>query len=67
MKINWMFLATHLPILSQIALNYIWLPISSYVVKRSFSLYNIFLDNDCQNLLKESLKQLNIMYFNQDN
>ncbi len=56
MKINWMFLATHLPILSQIALNYIWLPISSYVVKYSFSLYNTLLNNDHQNLSKELLK-----------
>ena len=55
-------MAIRLPILSQIAFNYIWLPISSCAVERSFSLYNTILDNDRQNLSKESFKQLNMMY-----
>lgn len=64
LDVYWNNLAIRLPILSQIAFNYIWLPISSCAVERSFSLYNTILDNDRQNLSKESLKQLNMMYFN---
>ena len=66
LDVYWNNLATRLPIISQIALNYIWLPISSCAVERSFSLYNTLLDNDRQNLSKESLKQLSMMYFNRD-
>ena len=36
--VYWNNLAIHLPILSQIALDYIWLPVSSYAVECSFSL-----------------------------
>jgi hypothetical protein len=64
LDVYWNSLAIRLPILFQIAFNYIWLPISSCAVERSFSLYNTILDNDRQNLSKESLKQLNMMYFN---
>ncbi|RHZ85885.1 hypothetical protein Glove_59g119 [Diversispora epigaea] len=53
-----------LPILSNIALDYIWLPISSCSVERSFSTYNILLSLDHQNLSQESLKQLSMLYFN---
>jgi hypothetical protein len=62
----WNDLSNRLPNLSKIALDYIWLPISSCAVERSFSLYNTLLDKDRQNLTKESLKQLNMMYFNRD-
>lgn len=60
----WLNKATQLPILSNIALDYIWLPISSCSVERSFSMYNSLLDNDRQNLSKDSLRGLNMMYFN---
>ena len=60
----WKILSVRLPILSNIALDYIWLPISSCVVERSFSLYNSLLDSNRQSLSKESLKQLNMLYFN---
>ena len=66
MKVYWNNLAIRLPFLSQIALDYIWLPVSSCAVERSFSLYNTLLDNDRQKLSKESLKQLKMMYFNRD-
>ncbi|CAG8464964.1 6664_t:CDS:2 [Diversispora eburnea] len=62
----WNDLSNRLLNLSKIALDYIWLPISSCAVERSFSLYNTLLDKDRQNLTKESLKQLNMMYFNRD-
>ena len=52
-------MTTRLPIISQIAVDYIWLPISKF----SFSLYNTLLGSDRQNLSKESLKQLNMMHF----
>jgi hypothetical protein len=51
-----------LPILSNIALDYIWLPISSCSVERSFSMYNNLLNSDRQNLSCESLKQLSMLY-----
>ncbi len=60
----WTDKATQLPILSNIALDYIWLPISSCTVERSFSMYNSLLDSDRQNLSQDSLKKLNMMYFN---
>jgi len=60
----WMNLEDKLPILSKIALNYIWLPVSSCSVERSFSIYNNILDNNRQNLSEDSLKKLNMMYFN---
>ena len=67
-KINleeyWMDLEDKLPILSKVALDYIWLPISSCSVERSFSIYNNILDDNRQNLSEDSLKRLNMMYFN---
>jgi hypothetical protein len=60
----WVDKATQLPILSNIALDYIWLPVSSCTVERSFSMYNSLLDSDRQNLSQDSLKKLNMMYFN---
>ncbi len=60
----WVNKATQLPILSNIALDYIWLPVSSCTVERSFSMYNSLLDSDRQNLSQDSLKTLNMMYFN---
>ena len=46
----WMNLGDKLPILSKIALDYIWLPVSSFSVERSFSIYNNILDENRQNL-----------------
>ena len=60
----WVDKATQLPILSNIALDYIWLPVSSCTVERSFSMYNSLLDSDRQNLSQDSLKKLSMMYFN---
>ena len=57
----WIDKATQLPILSNIALDYIWLPISSCTIERSFSMYNSLLDSDRQNLSQDSLKTLNMM------
>jgi hypothetical protein len=62
----WMNLGDKLPILSKIALDYIWLPVSSCSVERSFSIYNNILDDNRQNLSEDSLKRLNMMYFNRD-
>ena len=53
----WLNKTIQLPILSKIALEYIWLPISSCSVERSFSMYNSLLDNDRQNLSQDSLKK----------
>ena len=52
----WMNLRDKLPILSKIALEYIWLPISSYSVEKSFLIYNNILDCNHQNLSEDSLK-----------
>lgn len=63
----WLGMANQLPILSNIALDYIWLPISSCTVERSFSIYHSILEEDRQNLSLDSLKALNMMYFNLNN
>lgn len=60
----WEKMVTTLPLLSEIAFDYIWLPISSSAVECSFSVYNNLLSNKRQNLSTESLKKLNMMYFN---
>ena len=60
----WTNLQDKLPIFSKIALDYIWLPVSSCSVGRSFSIYNNILDSNRQNLSEDSLKKLNMMYFN---
>lgn len=60
----WLNMKPQLPIISNIALDYIWLPISSCSVERSFSLYNTILDSDRQNLSQDSLKQFNMIYYN---
>ena len=60
----WLGMMQQLPLLSKIALDYIWLPISSCSVERSFSMYNSLLDSDRQNLSLDSLKNLNMLYYN---
>ena len=60
----WINIQDQLPILSEIALEYIWLPISSCSVERSFSIYNNILDSNKQNPYETSLKTLNMMYNN---
>ena len=60
----WLNAAEYLPLLSQITLDYIWLPISSCSIERSFSKYNSILDDNRQNLSEESLRSLNMLYFN---
>ena len=60
----WLNMTAQLPIFSNIALDYIWLPVSSCAVERSFSMYNSLLASDRQNLSKDSLEKLNMMYFN---
>lgn len=61
----WNKVSYQLPLLSEIAFDYIWLPISSCSVERSFSAYNKILSDDRQNLSKESLRALTTMYYNQ--
>jgi hypothetical protein len=60
----WLDKVNDLPVLSNIALDYIWLPISSCTVERSFSFYNTILDTNRQNLSQDSLKILAMMHFN---
>ncbi|RHZ85238.1 hypothetical protein Glove_69g55 [Diversispora epigaea] len=66
LDLYWTEMQATLPILSNIALDCIWFPISSCSVERSFSTYNNLLSSDRQNLSRESLKQLNMLYFNGD-
>lgn len=63
----WEKMSLTFPLLTTIALDYIWLPISSCSVERSFSIYNNLLHDNRQNLSTESLKMLNMMYFNASN
>ncbi|RHZ61421.1 hypothetical protein Glove_347g8 [Diversispora epigaea] len=60
----WLSKETQLPILYKIAFDYIWLPVSSCSVEQNFSMYNSLLDSDRQNLSLDSLKRLNMLYFN---
>jgi hypothetical protein len=60
----WIGMQSTLPILSEIAQDYIWLPVSSCSVERSFSMYNNLLNSDRQSLSLNSLKQLSMLYFN---
>ena len=60
----WVNKVTQLPILFNITMDYIWLPISSCTVERSFFMYNSLLDSDRQNLSQDFLKRLNMIYFN---
>ena len=62
----WDKISTSLPLLNKIALIYIWLPISSCAVERSFSVYNNVLEDDRHNLSEDSLKMLNMLYFNRE-
>ncbi|GBB98979.1 hypothetical protein RclHR1_33840001 [Rhizophagus clarus] len=64
LNLYWVGKKRILPILLNIALDIIWLPISSCSVERSFSMYNNLLNSDWQNLFCELLKQLNMLYFN---
>ena len=59
----WKNLSVSLPILFNIALDYIWLPILSCAIEHNFFLYNSLLDSNCQSLSEESLKH-NMLYFN---
>lgn len=60
----WQKITPQLPLLSEIAFDYIWLPISSCAVECSFSSYNNILQDNRQNLSIESLKMLTMLYFN---
>ncbi len=53
-----------LPLLTEIALDYIWLPVSNADVERSFSVYANILRNDRQRLSESSLRAMTFMYFN---
>jgi hypothetical protein len=54
----------YLPNLSQIALVYIWLPVSGVDVERSFSVYKNILTDRRQALSENSISILNFLYFN---
>ncbi|CAG8465318.1 655_t:CDS:10 [Diversispora eburnea] len=54
-------MASTFPLLSEIAFDYMWLPISSCAVEWSFSVYNNILSDNRQNLSTESLKILNMI------
>ncbi len=53
----------NLPILSNIALDYIWLLVSSCSIKCNFFIYNNLLNSNHQNLSCESLKKIKYVIF----
>ena len=55
-----------LPELSSLVLIYIWLPVSSIDIERSFFSYKNILSNRRVALKEESIKMLNFLYFNLD-
>ena len=60
----WKDLSRSLPVLSKIALIYIWLPVSGVDVERSFSAYKSILSDRRHSLSEESIAMLNFLYFN---
>ena len=60
----WIEKSNTLPILSKIALIYIWLPISGVDVERSFSAYKNILNDRRRRLSENSIKMLNFLYYN---
>jgi hypothetical protein len=52
------------PFSSKIVYNYLFVPISSAEVERSFSCYNNILNDNRHNLSEENLKFLNALYYN---
>jgi hypothetical protein len=53
-----------LPELSLLALRYIWLPVSSVDIERSFYSHKSILSDRRVTLKKESIKMLKFLYFN---
>ena len=60
----WKDLSGSLPLLSKIALIYIWLPVSGVDVERSFSAYKNILSDRRHSLSEETIAILNFLYFN---
>ena len=54
------------PILSAIARDAIWMPVTSVDVERSFSLYKHLLNDRRERLTEENTKRLMMLYFNGD-
>lgn len=54
-----------LPVLSKIALVYIWIPVSAADVERSFSNYKHILDDRRRSLTEKNIARLNFLYFNE--
>lgn len=64
LDIYWKEKTRSLPNLSNLALDYIWLPVSGVDVERSFSTYKNILDDKRHLLSEASIAALNFMYFN---
>ena len=54
------------PLLTEIALDYIWLPVSNADVERSFSVYSTILRDDRQRLTDDNLRSLTFLRFNRE-
>ena len=52
--------------LSKIAVNYIWMPVTSVDVERSFSEYKHLLNDRRERLTEENTRRLMILYYNGD-
>ncbi|GBC24006.2 CGG triplet repeat-binding protein 1 [Rhizophagus irregularis DAOM 181602=DAOM 197198] len=63
LNLYWVGMQKILPILSSIALDYIWLPVSSCSVECSFSMYNNLLNNDRQKPFLRIIKAINYVVF----
>lgn len=62
----WDSMSTRFPLLSKIAIECIWLPVSSVDVERSFSSYKHLLNDRRERLTEENVRRLMILYFNGD-
>ena len=62
----WASMVGRFPLLSQIALNAIWMPVTSVDVERSFSQYKYLLNERRESLTQDNTKRLMLLYFNGD-
>lgn len=62
----WDNMSDRFPLLSKIATHYIWMPVTSVDVERSFSEYKHLLNDRRERLTEENIQRLMILYFNGD-
>ncbi|XP_041480924.1 uncharacterized protein LOC121428390 [Lytechinus variegatus] len=62
----WKSMSVRFPGLASIAMDAMWMPVSSVDVERSFSQYKHILDDKRENLTPENTKMMTMLYYNAD-